>query len=123
MAKQTKASLIRMLKKRDIPVPKDATIDELKHRLEYWLPGDGFHIRALRYTGAEKFSNSPVKLITDKTSVYWIPNSEMAHAIIGSRIVLVLDRTNKPSNDAIILDVPTNYKQVFGDGGDNSTNS
>jgi len=120
--KPTKAYLVKQLRKREIPIPKDATIEILKHRLKYWLGGEGFHVRPLKYTGAINFSNSPVKLLTDKNALYWIPNSKMAHVIVGSRVVLILDRTNKPSNDAIILDVPIDYDEVFNDGGNDSTN-
>ena len=120
--KPTKAYLTKQLRKRDIPIPKGAKIETLEHRLKYWLPGEGFHVRPLKYTGTHNFSNSPVKLLTDKNALYWIPNSKMAHVIVGSRVVLILDRTNKPSNDAIILDVPIDYDEVFNDGGNDSTN-
>ena len=36
-----KAQLIKRLKAKDVPVPKDGSMTELKHRLEHWDGGKG----------------------------------------------------------------------------------
>ena len=120
--KVTKAKLASKLKKAGIPVPKSAKAAEMEHRLEYWLKGEGFHLRLLR-NPRKIHSNHPVSLLTDKSKVYWLPNSDMTRHIIASRIVLVLNRTNKPSNDAIIIGVPSDYDSRWGNGGNNSADS
>jgi|TARA_R110000824_G_scaffold385201_1_gene579383 hypothetical protein len=116
----TKAQLAGQLKRAGIPVPKSAKVADMEHRLKHWLAGDGFHLRLLRNP---RHANTPVALLTDKSKLYWLPNSKMTQHIIASRIVLVLDRTNKPSNDAIILDVPSDYDSRWGNGSNDSADS
>tara|TARA_R100000152_G_C6688930_1_gene121018 strand:+ start:412 stop:774 length:363 start_codon:yes stop_codon:yes gene_type:complete len=118
----TKAQLASRLKKLGIPTPKSAKLADMEHRLKYWLPGEGFHVRLLR-NPTERFANHPLSLLNKKDELYWLPNSEMAKKIVGSRFVLVLQRTSKPSKDATIVNVPSDYDSRWNNGGDNSTNS
>lgn len=118
----TKAELASKMRKAGIPVPSSAKVVDMQHRLKHWLSGDGFLVRLLR-NPSSAHSEHPITLLDDRTKLYWLPNSTMAHAIVGSRLVLVLDRTNKPSNDAVIIDVPSDYDSRWGNGGNNSTDS
>lgn len=118
----TKAQLTTQLKKAGIPIPASAKVADMEHRLKHWIGGEGFLVRLLRQP-SDKFIHNPVTLLNDKSKLYWIPNSDMGRRIVGSRLVLVLGRTNKPSNDATILDVPSDYDRRWNSGGDNSTDS
>ncbi len=118
----TKAQVAAKLKKAGIPVPDSAKVADMEHRLNTWKSGEGFLVRLLRNPN-NSFANHPVTLLEDKSKLYWMPNSQMADDIISSRIVLVLGRTHKPSNDAILLDVPSDYDSRWNDGGNNDTDS
>lgn len=111
---ETKASLASKLKKNNIPVPDSATKKDMQHRLNHWLGGKGFVVRLLR--SSQKRTGHPVSLLTDRKTVYWIPNSLMAKRIIESKIVLVMGRSEKPSSNTTLLDVPLDYEERFGDG-------
>jgi hypothetical protein len=115
--KPTKAKLASELKKKGIPVPKSASVDDMQHRLDHWLPGDGFIVRLLR--GTSRYGHHPVSLLPSKKETYWIPNSVMAEDMIASRILLVMDRTPEPIQDTIFFDVPSDYSERYGDGGHN----
>ena len=119
--KPTKASLVSALKKANIPIPASASIAEMSNRLKYWQGGEGWLVRLLR--ASSRFENHPVNLLENKRVLYWLPNSDMADRIIASRIVLVVDRTNEPSNDAIIIDVPSDYDSRWGNGSNNNADS
>ena len=122
MAKLTKAQLAAKLKKAGIPVPESAKVTDMEHRLATWKSGEGFLVRLLR-NPANSHANHPVTLLEDKSKLYWMPNSQMAQDIVASRIVLVINRSHKPSNDAIIIDVPSDYDSRWGNGGNDSTDS
>ena len=62
--KPTKAKLASKLKKQGIPVPKSASVDDMQHRLDYWLPGDGYVVRLLR--GTSRYGHHPVSLLSSK---------------------------------------------------------
>ena len=98
----TKAQLTSQLKKLNIPIPVSAKAEDMQHRLSNWKSGDGYHVRLLRN---------------------WMPSSKMAEQIISSHIVLVLDRTNEPSNDAIVLDVPSDYDSRWNNGSNDNADS
>ena len=118
----TKAELASKMKKAGIPIPPSAKVGEMQHRLRHWLGGDGFLVRLLRNPSMQH-ANHPITLLGDRSQLYWLPNSSMAHAIVGSRLVLVLERTNKPSNDAVIIEVPSDYDSRWGSGGNASPDS
>ena len=115
--KPTKAKLASKLKKQGIPIPKSASVDDMQHRLDHWLPGYGYVVRLLR--GTSRYKHHPVSLLPSKKETYWIPNSVMAHDMIESRILLVMDRTPEPSQDTIFFDVPSDYSERYGDGSHN----
>ena len=79
MAKKlTKAQLVSRLKKADIPVPKTAKVEDMQHRLDNWHGGGGFIVRLLKNPANAKWEGHPVKLLKDKSILYWIPKSDMA---------------------------------------------
>ena len=116
----TKAQLASQLKKRGIPTPQSAKVTDMEHRLKHWLPGEGFHVRLLRNPTA-RFVDHPLSLLDTKDKLYWLPNSEMAKKIVGSRFVLVLQRTSKPSKDATVVNVPSDYDSRWNNGGNKRT--
>ena len=121
MPKPSKASLVKDLKKANIDVPASAKIADMEHRLKHWKGGDGFLVRLLRKPNA-RHQNNPVVLLEDKTKMYWLPNSEMASEMIKSKIVLIMDRTTKPSKDAIVVDVQSDYDSRWQHGSNDITN-
>jgi len=118
----TKAQIASKLKKAGIPVPPSAKISDMEHRLNSWRGGEGYLVRLLR-NPRRTHAKHPVMLLEDKSNLYWLPNSQMADDIISSRIVLVLGRSDKPSNDAILLDVPSDYDSRWNNGGNNDSDS
>jgi len=121
MAKPTKSSIASKLKRAGIPVPQSATVTEMQHRLNHWLPGDGWLVRLLR--ASSRMPEHPISLLPSKGEMYWLPNSKMAQKIIGSRLVLVVARTDKPSNDATFVDVPIDYAERWENGSNDKSNS
>ena len=118
----TKAQLSKQMKKLGIPIPSSSKVADMEHRLKYWKGGPGFLVRLLR-TPSSKFEGHPIKLLNDRTKLYWIPNSEMATTMVESKILLVLDRTEKPSNNAVVIDVPSNYDSGRNNGGNDGADS
>ena len=124
MAKKlTKAQLVSKLKKEGIPVPKSAEVTDMEHRLTHWQGGDGFYVRLLKVPVASRWEGHPIKLLTHKSQLYWIPRSEMATEIIESRMVKSLGNASEPSNDAVVIDVPQGYRKVKEHGSNNSADS
>ena len=121
MSKPTKSSIASKLKRSGIPVPQSATIAEMEHRLNHWIPGDGWLVRLLR--ASSRLPEHPISLLPSKGEMYWIPNSDMAQKIVGSRLVLVVGRTEKPSNDATLVDVPIDYAERWGNGSNDNSDS
>ncbi len=119
--KETKASLVKKLKDAGISVPKGADIKDMEHRLKHYKSGYGYLVRPHKLQ-SRKYENHPMSLLTDKSGLYWLPPSEMADRIIKTKLIVVLQRTNEPSNDATIIDVPVDYMERFGDGSNSSTN-
>tara|TARA_R110002012_G_scaffold320899_1_gene546696 strand:- start:1967 stop:2329 length:363 start_codon:yes stop_codon:yes gene_type:complete len=118
----TKAQLTSQLKKLNIPIPISAKAEDMQHRLSNWKSGDGYHVRLLR-NPRSKHEGHPVTMLKDRDTLYWMPSSKMAEQIISSHIVLVLDRTNEPSNDAIVLDVPSDYDSRWNNGSNDNADS
>lgn len=121
MATPSKASLTKELRKLGIDIPASASIKDLSHRLKYWRSNEGYRVRLLRNPNT-KFDNHPISLLENKTILYWLPDSQMAQDMIASKILLVLGRTTKPSKDAIIFDVPSDYESRWGHGSINKSN-
>ncbi len=102
----SKASLVKELKKRGIPVPEGAKVTDLEHRLEHWLGPKGWLLRLAKPTSRRP--NSPVTLIDNRDAI-WLPDSRMARMIVNSKLVFVLDRCAEPPNDVPTLDVPKDF--------------
>ena len=103
--KVTRANLTKKLRARSIPIPSDATISELQHRVDHWLSGPGYVIRLLRYPRSKRREQIATNLMKKET--YWVPNSDYAQNLLNSGIVFVMSRTDKPPSDATVLDIPT----------------
>jgi len=114
-----KASLIKSLKKREIPIPKGATVDELSHRADLWLGGKGWLFRLV--VPASRKPGHPVTMLTGG-STYWVPNSEFAHMIANSNMVFFLGRSNEAPKEALVIDVPKDFKDRWGVGDSNGNN-
>lgn len=104
---ESKASLVRQLKQKGVPVPKGATVADLKHRATHWKGGNGFLFRLA--IPNRKGPNHPVALL-EQGKVYWVPNSEFARVIAESNMVFIMDTTPEPPATAVFLDVPKDFK-------------
>ena len=102
----SKASLVRELKKRGIPVPEAAKVVDLEHRLEHWLSAKCWLLRLAK--PSSRMPENPVTLIDHREAI-WLPDSRMARMIVDSKLVFVLDRCAEPPNDVPILDVPKDF--------------
>lgn len=116
---ESKASLKRLMKEAGLPIPKDASVDDLKHRLATWKNGKGFLIR-LAFPSSRK-ANTPVSLL-EQGVVYWLPNSLFAEMVLKSKIVYILDRCDNCPEGATFLDVPKDFNDRWGIGVDNGSN-
>jgi len=105
MVKSNKAALVRQLKKGGIPIPKNATIGQLEHRLRYWKAGSGYLFRLAVKSGRRHAEAK--HLGWGKTR--WVPNSDFARAIFNSRLVYFLGRYEEMPNGATLLDIPEGY--------------
>jgi len=124
MAKKlSKAQLVSKLKKQGIPVPKSAKVEDMEHRLKHWQGGDGFMVRLLRQPVDSRWKDHPVQLLKDKSTLYWIPRSDMATEILESKIVMNLGNIAEPSNDAQVIEVPSGYRTVSDNDSDNGADS
>ena len=124
MAKKlTKAQLVSKLKKEGIPVPKSAKVADMEHRLTHWQGGDGFMVRLLKNPVGSRWEGHPVQLLEDRSKTYWIPRSQMATEILESRLVMILGNTAEPSNNAQVIDVPSDYRMVTENGSDDGADS
>ena len=102
--KPTRASLTKKLREQKIPIPSDATISELEHRLDAWLPGQGYVIRLIR-TPRLKAREQVCKDLAKKVT-YWVPNSHYAQSLLNSGIIFVSQRSAEPPADATVLEIP-----------------
>ena len=112
---------VSMVGKRQVMKLVEPAKKKAAPKKKHWKGGDGFLVRRLRKPNA-RHQNNPVVLLEDKTKMYWLPNSEMASEMIKSKIVLVLDRTTKPSKDAIVVDVPSDYDSRWQHGSNDKSN-
>ena len=49
----SKASLVKSLHAKGIPVPEGAVVADLQHRLKYWKSGGGYNVRLYRGWGSQ----------------------------------------------------------------------
>lgn len=110
----SKASLVKSLKAKGIPVPEGAVVADLQHRLKHWTGQAGYNVRLYKGLG-QKWNDHPLSVLTDRKALYWLPASTFADAIIRTRMVLVIKR-GEPLNNAVIIDVP----EGFDDGNDSA---
>mgnify|MGYP003122885146 FL=1 len=101
-----KAKLVKSLKQKGIPIPKDAKIVDLRHRDNNWLSGAGWLLRLAKPPSRKPLS--PAILLPDKNT-YWLPDSRMAHDIVKTKLVFVMGRSATPPNGTQIIDVPKDY--------------
>ncbi len=116
-----KTTLKKQLKAKGIPIPKDATVSELKHRLEYWLGGKGYMFRLAIPTARMPDESHPVKLL-DFGNLYWIPNSKYAEMIALTKMVFIIGRSVDPPKGSIVLDVPKDFNDKWGVGATDGDN-
>ena len=118
MAKLT--TLKKQLKEKGIPIPKNATVAELEHRLKYWVDGNGYMFR-LALPASRVGEGHPVQLL-EQGQLYWIPNSEFAHIIANTKLVYLMGRTLNPPKECVVLDVPKDFSDKWGVGGTDGDN-
>ena len=114
----SKAALTKECREQGIPVPLNATVDILRHRIRYWRGGKGWLFRLARPQARK--TNHPVNLLDEWDKVYWVPNSRMAKMVAESRLVVILGRTDEPPEDAIMLDVPEGFSKKWPIGDTNA---
>ena len=115
-----KTTLKKQLKAKGIPFPKDATVTELEHRLEYWLGGDGYMFR-LAIPNTRAHESHPVRLL-EFGNLYWIPNSKYAEMIALTKMVFIMGRSLDPPAGSIVLDVPKDFNDKWGVGATDGSN-
>tara|TARA_R100000329_G_scaffold100768_2_gene83103 strand:- start:1590 stop:1994 length:405 start_codon:yes stop_codon:yes gene_type:complete len=103
----SKASLVKSLKAKGIPVPEGAVVADLEHRLKYWSGEAGYNVRLHKGLGI-KWDDHVISALKDRKALYWLPASAFADAIVRTRMVLVVKR-GEPLNNAIVLDVPEGF--------------
>jgi len=110
-----KTTLKKQLKAKGIPFPKDGTVAELEHRLEYWLGGDGYMFRLAVPASRMKDESHPVRLL-EYGNMYWVPNSKYAEMIALTKMVWIMGRSLDPPKGSVVLDVPKDFNDKWGIG-------
>ena len=119
----SKAKLAAELKEKGIAIPEGATVADMKHRLKHYKPEMGYMLRIHRIAG-KKYADHPLSLLTaPRKALYWLPASDMTDRIVATKRVVVVGRVAKPSDSMVVIDVPSDYEERFGNGGNSSTNS
>ena len=109
----TKAAMASALKDKGIPLPKSGEMSDMEHRLRHWKSGMGYMVRVHRNAG-KKYANHPLRLLDKpRKTLYWLPDSEMTHKILATRRVVVVGRISEPSNNMVVIDVPSDYDTRF----------
>ena len=113
----TKAAMATALKEKGIPLPESGEASDMEHRLRYWKSfeegGFGYMIRLHRNAG-KKFADHPLSLLdAPRKALYWLPASEMTDKILATRRVVVVGRVQQPSENMVVIDVPTDYETRF----------
>lgn len=115
---ESKASLKRRMKELGLPIPKDASVTDLKHRLETWKSGHGYLVRlALPPT---RRPDTPVSLL-ELGVLYWLPNSVFAEMVVNSKLAYIVDRCESCPKGATFFDVPKDFNDKWGIGVDNGS--
>ena len=99
--KASKATLVKELRDKDIPIPKNPTIEALQQRLR-WLPGKGWVLRLFK---PHPEPSHPANLLEQGVMTY-VPNSRFAEEIVESQKVMIVARTAMPWDGLAILDPP-----------------
>tara|TARA_R100000951_G_scaffold1961_2_gene3564 strand:+ start:2654 stop:3076 length:423 start_codon:yes stop_codon:yes gene_type:complete len=109
----TKAAMASALKEKGIPLPESGETSDIEHRLRYWKSGIGYMVRLHRNAGA-RYKEHPLSLLdAPRKALYWLPDSEMTEIILKTRRVVVVGRTSEPSNNMVVIDVPSDYDTRF----------
>jgi len=99
--KASKASLVKVLHRKGISIPKGATISELEERSK-WLSGQGFLVRRFRPV---KHAEHPVMLLNPQETT-WLPHTKLTEEIILSKKVMLIGRCRDPPEGVALLDDP-----------------
>jgi hypothetical protein len=99
--KANKAALVKELRDKEIPIPKNPTIENLTKRLS-WLGGKGFVFRRF------KVHPDPLHpcMTLEQNVLTYVPNSRFAERIVRSKKVMVVARTPMPWDGLAIVDPP-----------------
>jgi hypothetical protein len=113
----SKAKMSAELKEKGIPLPESGEASDMEHRLKHWLPGMGYMVRIHRNAG-KRYADHPLSLLTaPRKALYWLPASEMTDKILATKRVVIVGRVAKPSAKMVVIDVPSDYEERFGNGG------
>ena len=99
--KASKAALVKELRDKEIPIPENPTIENLRRRLR-WLPGKGWILRLFK---PHPEPSHPANLLEHGVITY-VPNSKFAEKIVKSQKVMILGRVPMPWDGVAILDPP-----------------
>lgn len=116
-----KTTLKKQLKAKGIPFPKDATVAELEHRLEYWFGGKGYMFRLALPHSRMPDESHPVRLL-EFGNLYWIPNSDFAEIIAKTKMVFIMGRSIDPPSGSVVIDVPKDFNDKWGVGATDGSN-
>ena len=109
----TKAAMASALKEKGIPLPDSGETSDIEHRLRHWKSGMGYMVRLHRNAGA-RYKDHPLSLLdAPRKALYWLPDSEMTETILKTRRVVVVGRASEPSNNMVVIDVPSDYDTRF----------
>ena len=97
--KASKASLVRELRDKGIPIPEEPTITNLTSRLS-WLGGKGWILRRFK---PHPEPSHPANLLEHGVITY-VPNSKFAERIVRSKKVMILGRVPMPWDGVAILE-------------------
>ena len=76
------------------------------------------NLRRKVYPFLKRYADHPLSLLTaPRKALYWLPASEMTDRILATKRVVVVGRVAKPSDSMVVIDVPSDYEERFGNGG------
>lgn len=101
--KDGKAAIAARLHANGIPVPEGASVAELKHREQHWIPGPGWLVRMYRMHPKLK----ALGMLNGK--MYWLPNSRFAEAMMLTKKLVLVRRMAELPGNAIFIDVPEGW--------------
>tara|TARA_R100000458_G_scaffold11396_1_gene9202 strand:- start:1735 stop:2145 length:411 start_codon:yes stop_codon:yes gene_type:complete len=121
--KATKATLVKKLQTAGLTVPEGADVAEMEYRLKWFTDLDtaGYNVSLFRGWGSQ-FDDHPLSLLNERKIMYWLPPSELAEKIVQTKLVKVVKR-GLPLNNATVIVIPEDYKERFGNGGNDSADS